>query len=75
MFLCTYYDPVHNWHQSSPILAENTWMNNYLESFYFACTTMLTVGFGDISPTNSLEIICILIVQIIGTIWGNYRDS
>lgn len=27
---------------------------------------MLTVGFGDISPINSLEIICILIVQIIG---------
>ncbi len=50
-------------------------MNNYLESFYLACTTMVTVGFGDISPTNSLEIICILIVQIIGTILGNYRDS
>lgn len=66
LFLCTYYDPTNNWHKLSRILLEDSWLNNYLESFYFACTTMLTVGFGDISPTNGLQIACILIVQIIG---------
>ncbi len=24
----------------------------YMYSFYFACTTMLTVGYGDITSTN-----------------------
>lgn len=26
----------------------------YLYSLYFACTTMLTVGYGDLAPSNVL---------------------
>lgn len=25
-------------------------LNEYITSFYFACTTMLTIGYGDITP-------------------------
>lgn len=43
-------------------------MNNsdlYLTSFYFCVTTVLTVGYGDISATNNGEkIICILLMLV-----------
>lgn len=37
----------------------------YLFSYYFVCVTMNTVGFGDIIPSNSLEIgFCIIFIFI-----------
>lgn len=31
------------------------WLKKYLNSYYFVCVTMLTVGYGDLSPRNSIE--------------------
>lgn len=36
---------------------------------------MLTVGFGDIHPTNLLEVVCILIVQLMGIMNNAYVIS
>lgn len=38
----------------------------YIYSLYFSCTTLLTVGYGDLSPTNITEILTILLTQLIG---------
>jgi hypothetical protein len=38
----------------------------YLYSFYYGSTTILTVGYGDISPKNPVEIALIIIIQIVG---------
>jgi len=44
------------------------WLNSYLYSLYFACSTMFTVGYGDVTPKNLWEISTILVVQVIGII-------
>ena len=36
-------------------LLSKSWITKYLYSYYYVCVTMNTVGYGDISPQNSLE--------------------
>jgi predicted acyltransferase len=38
----------------------------YIYSFYFSCTTILTVGYGDISPKNHIEVLVVCLVEIFG---------
>ena len=42
-------------------LEYESWYIKYLHSYYYVCVTMNTVGFGDISPQNSLEILFTII--------------
>lgn len=42
------------------------WRTFYLYSLYWSITTMITVGYGDISPTNSIEVGFALSSMIIG---------
>lgn len=32
------------------------WGNIYLHAFYFSCVTMVTVGYGDITPESNVEL-------------------
>ena len=40
----------------------------WLRSFYWAMTTLTTVGYGDVSPTTSTEMIFGVLAELIGTI-------
>jgi hypothetical protein len=41
----------------------------YIYSVYFTGTTMFTVGYGDIIPKNEVEIVVILLIQVLGTLF------
>ena len=40
----------------------------YITSYYFALTTLTTVGYGDISPQTNVERVFIIIVMLVGAI-------
>ncbi|CAD8198895.1 unnamed protein product [Paramecium pentaurelia] len=41
------------------------WTDEYLQSFYYICVTMFTVGYGDITPKSGLEkSICIFLILV-----------
>lgn len=42
------------------------WKSRYLYSFYWAIVTMMTVGYGDITPSNDMEYLLAIITVIFG---------
>ena len=53
-------------------LENDPWMDRYLYSIYWALTTMVTVGYGDITPQNKLENCFCILTFLIGTIVFGY---
>lgn len=51
---------------------ELTTFELYTTSFYFTITTMTTVGYGDISGTNTGERIVCCILMIMGVLFFTY---
>ena len=62
--------------------SEENWIKNidknykdpftqYVYSLYFAGATLFTVGYGDITPQNNLEMIVILVIQALGKLFFN----
>ena len=47
-------------------LLDASWSNRYLNTYYWAITTLATVGYGDIVPCNNIEKIYCIIVMLIG---------
>jgi hypothetical protein len=46
-------------------LLDSSILEKYVNSMYYAITTMATVGYGDIHSNNSIEIIAAIICEII----------
>lgn len=64
-------NPGNNWVKSIGISGE-AFFSKYINSIYFACTTMLTIGYGDISPKNVEEKMVTIVIQIVGVIAFGY---
>jgi hypothetical protein len=52
-----------------------SWINRYIYSIYFSSTTMLTVGYGDLLPSNVQEIAVVLIMQLFGIVMIGYING
>ncbi|EAR91790.2 cyclic nucleotide-binding domain protein (macronuclear) [Tetrahymena thermophila SB210] len=46
-------------------LTDSSWLVQYIYSYYFITVTMCTVGYGDIKPTNVIEIIVCTVLMMI----------
>jgi len=49
-----------------PCVGEKEPLNIYIHAFYWASVTMMTVGYGDVIPQNSLEALFATFVVVIG---------
>ena len=66
LMLASYSDTNLNWTKNIYHF-DQSWLDRYIYSLYFTCSTMFTVGYGDLTPKNKWEIITILVVQVVGT--------
>jgi len=52
-----------------------SWDTKYIYTLYFACTTMFTVGYGDILPTNKTEMMTIMFIEALGNFLFLFRNG
>ena len=45
-------------------------MVKYINAIYFASTTMLTIGYGDIAPQGLGEKLVVIVLQIVGMMFS-----
>ena len=63
----------HEWDESHKLseMDENDFPSKYVISVYWAFTTLATVGYGDIVPTNMTHRIVVIIIMVLGaTVFG-----
>ncbi len=49
-------------------LQDNNDFQLYISAFYFTVATIVTVGYGDISPANTLERSYVVFLMLIGVV-------
>jgi hypothetical protein len=54
---------------------DSPWNHQYIWSYYWANTIMLTVGFGDLVPNNFQEAMCISFIQTFSCLMVAYNIS
>ncbi|CAD8064276.1 unnamed protein product [Paramecium sonneborni] len=62
------------WIQRAQLQDEN-WQARYITSFYWACITTLTIGYGDIIPVTKYEQIFVIFVTLLSSIIFGYTIS
>ena len=53
-------------------LIDKSWIDKYINSLYFTVVTMITVGYGDISPENNIEKVFCTVFMLISCISYGY---
>lgn len=71
LFLSSKFVPEKCWLQHINI-ERSQWSTKYIYSLYWAITTIVTVGYGDITPQNEYEIITTIIIEVSGSALFGY---
>ena len=80
MYSLTYIHPNCNWltairekiTSNQQGYFESQWFHDYGLAMYWAITTIVTVGYGDITPIRYYEILVVSVLQLIGTAMFGY---
>ncbi|KAL4473705.1 hypothetical protein ABPG74_022569 [Tetrahymena malaccensis] len=64
-------DQSKNWMKKIGI-QDSSWQDKYLYSIYYSVTTMITVGYGDITPQNNTEILMAIIYMLLSSVIFGY---
>ena len=46
-------------------LEDKAWYEIYPVALYFACMTMTTVGYGDVTPENQMELVVCMLIMLV----------
>lgn len=69
-----YFDSGSNW-MTKYNISDEIWLYKYLYGYYWSCTILYTVGFGDISISNPIEAGVVSAVMLIGCLILSYNIS
>jgi voltage-gated potassium channel Kch len=71
LFLSSKFVPENCWLQHIGI-HNSTWASKYIYSLYWAVTTIVTVGYGDITPQNEYEVVVTILIEVSGSALFGY---
>ena len=71
MFLSSKFELEKNWLQHIGI-QYSPWGTQYIYSLYWAVSTIVTVGYGDITPQNEHEIAVTILIELSGSALYGY---
>ena len=67
--------PGESWLKDVVQISDKDEFIQYLHTFYYATTTILTVGYGDIHPHTFNEILCVICMEACGVLFYNILVS
>ncbi|CAD8147118.1 unnamed protein product [Paramecium pentaurelia] len=68
-----YQNTIYTWADKAQL--ESDWISRYITSFYWACITTLTIGYGDITPVTQIEKLFVIFVTLLSSIIFGYTIS
>lgn len=71
--IASFYDKANNWKTSLFLKESDSKWTLYIYSMYWAVTTMMTVGYGDVTASNKAEILFSFVVIVFGCVVYAYN--